>query len=181
MNIGSAFTRARRIRDRPLAEDPRPSCPVSGTSSLTSKAGDWLQLLGSSNSSIAWLRSKAISSRANEDIAKFHREILDLKTKFQWDMLQEAADVRDRIAETANKIETSQTLIRQAEVRAPNMTLPKVAGYEKLTYVLSRRDKDGRAENLPAQESDLVQPGDVVRVIPESTDHATSSALRAAN
>ena len=96
-------------------------------------------------------------------------------------MLQEAADVRDRIAETANKIETSQTLIRQAEVRAPNMTLPKVAGYEKLTYVLSRRDKDGRAENLPAQESDLVQPGDVVRVIPESTDHATSSALRAAN
>ena len=117
-------------------------------------------------------------TRANEDIARSDREILDLKTKFRKDLLQQAAEVRDRLAETNEKIRTSQALIQEAEVLAPTLILEKAA---KLAYVLSRRDKDGKAENLPLDESDLIQPGDVVRVIPATGDISTSGGLRAAN
>jgi len=119
--------------------------------------------------------------RANEEISRSDREILDLNMKFRKDLLQDAADVRDKLAETAEKIQTSQALIQQAEASAPNLTLPKVSGDEKLTYVLSRRDKDGKVENFPAQESDPIQPGDVVRVVPASSDRSRSSASRALN
>jgi polysaccharide biosynthesis/export protein ExoF len=110
--------------------------------------------------------------RANEDISKSDREVSDLKTKFQNDILQEAADVRVKLAEATEKIQTSQTLIQEAEVRMPNMTLPKIAGYEKPIYVLSRRDKSGSAESLRIHDSDLIQPGDVIQVIPEGADDA---------
>ena len=119
--------------------------------------------------------------RTNEDIARSDREILDLKAKFRRDLLQETAEVRNRLAETDEKIQTARALIEQAEVRAPTLVLPKAATYEKLTYVLSRRDKDGKSETLPVDESDLVQPGDVVRVIPATADIRASRGLRVAN
>jgi protein involved in polysaccharide export with SLBB domain len=114
--------------------------------------------------------------RDNEDIAKSDRDILDLKAKFRKDVLQEAAEVQERLAETAERIQTAQTLINQAEVRAPNVALAKVAGLERPTYILSRRGNDGQADNLPARESDLVQPGDVVRVIPQIDRSVTSAS-----
>lgn len=119
--------------------------------------------------------------RANEDIARSDREILDLRAKFRRDLLLESAEVRNRLAETDEKIRTARALIEQAELRAPTLVLPKAASYEKLTYVLSRRDKDGKSETFPADEGDLIQPGDVVRVIPASADVSTSRGLRVAN
>jgi exopolysaccharide production protein ExoF len=119
--------------------------------------------------------------RANEDISKDDRDILALKEKFQKDPLQEAVEVQNQLAETVNKIQTSQALIQEAEVRAPSMALSNASGYAKPVYVLSRRTKDGKVENLTAQETDPVQPGDVLRVTPESADSALTGALRVAN
>jgi uncharacterized phage infection (PIP) family protein YhgE len=119
--------------------------------------------------------------RANEDISKSDRDIFDLKTKYQTDMLQEAADVRVKLSETIEKLQTSQALIQQAEVRAPALTLSNVVGYEKPSYVVSRRGKDGTPENLTAQEADLVRPGDVIRVIPKTLDGAVPGVLGVAN
>ena len=121
-------------------------------------------------------------TRANEDIARSDREILDLKTKFRRDLLQQAAEVRDRLAETNEKTQTSQALIQEAEVRAPALILPKAGdAYQKLTYAVSRRDKDGKAENLAVDESDLIQPGDVVRVIPAAPDISALRGLHVAD
>jgi exopolysaccharide production protein ExoF len=119
--------------------------------------------------------------RANEDISKDDRDILALKEKFQKDPLQEAVEVQNQLAETVNKIQTSQALIQEAEVRAPSMALSNASGYAKPVYVLSRRTKDGKVENLTAKETDPVQPGDVLRVTPESADSALTGALRVAN
>ena len=119
--------------------------------------------------------------RANEDISKEEGDILALKAKFQKDTLQEAAEVHNQLAETVNKIQTSQALIQEAEVRAPTMALSNVAGYAKPIYVLSRRTKDGKVENVTAEETDPVQPGDVLRVVPQSADSAMTGALRVAN
>lgn len=114
--------------------------------------------------------------RANEDIAKSDRDIEELKTKSRNDLLTEAAEVRVKIAETLEKIQTSQALVRQAEVRAPMETMSNVEGYGKPIYTLSRRNAKGEAEDASVQESDLVQPGDVVRVTPRLSDAAPTSS-----
>ncbi|MDR3494222.1 MAG: polysaccharide biosynthesis/export family protein [Ancalomicrobiaceae bacterium] len=113
--------------------------------------------------------------RANEDIAKTDRDIAALKTTQRNDILQEASDVRVKLAETIEKIQTSQTLVQQAEVRAPMMTVANTEAYDKPRYSLARRTNDGRSVTLAAEESDLVQPGDVVRVTPRFSDATTAA------
>jgi exopolysaccharide production protein ExoF len=119
--------------------------------------------------------------RANEDISRSDRDILDLKTKFRNDTLVEAADVRAKLADTNEKIQTSIALIQQAEVRAPGMLQRNYNAYDKALYVISRRGADGKAANIPSQESDLVQPGDVVRVIPRALDGTETLGAAAAS
>jgi protein involved in polysaccharide export with SLBB domain len=118
--------------------------------------------------------------RANEDIAKSDRDIQELKTTRRNDELTEAADVRVKLAETIEKMQTSQTLVQQAEVRAPAETMANVEGFDKPIYMLSRRNDKGQAEDAPAQESDLVRPGDVVRVLPRLPAAAPASSAPAA-
>jgi protein involved in polysaccharide export with SLBB domain len=117
--------------------------------------------------------------RANEDIAKSDHDIAELKTKSRNDQLTEAADVRVKLAETVEKMQTSQALVRQAEVRAPMETAANVEGYSKPIYVLSRRNDKGEAEDVTVQESDFVRPGDVVRVMPRLPDPGTPSSSAA--
>ncbi len=115
--------------------------------------------------------------RANEDIAKADRDISDLKSNFVKNAIKDAAGVRDKLADTAEKMETSRSLVEEAEFRAPNMTLPNVASYARPTYVLSRRGRDGKMEELSASDSDAVQPGDVLRVIPQNAQRPSAGIL----
>jgi protein involved in polysaccharide export with SLBB domain len=114
--------------------------------------------------------------RANEDIAKAERDILDLKTTSRNDALREEADVRVKLAETIERIATSQALVVQAEVRGPAMTATSIEAYDQSSYALSRRANNGKVETIAAQENDPVRPGDVVRVIPQ-VNPETSSVL----
>jgi polysaccharide biosynthesis/export protein ExoF len=119
--------------------------------------------------------------RASEDLSKADRDIADLKSKFMKDALEANTAVRDKLAQTIEKIETSRTLIDEAEMRAPNMTLPKMANYAKPTYLRSRRGKDGKLETLAVQENDGVEPGDVIRVIPQNGESTTPRLIGEAN
>ena len=114
--------------------------------------------------------------RANEEIAKSDREIYDLRTKSRNDMLVEAQDVRVKLAETIEKIQTSRSLVQHAEVRAPGMISDNANAYVKPIYVIFRRDPDGKSQSANARESDPVRPGDVVRVIPTFSQTTPSAA-----
>ena len=105
-------------------------------------------------------------ARATEDISKSDREILGIKERVQKDLLKEAADVRMKLLEIADKIQTSQNLVHEAEVRAPNMIMSNGASIASLNYFLTRSGVDGKVENLSVGENDRVQPGDVLRVSP---------------
>jgi polysaccharide biosynthesis/export protein ExoF len=118
--------------------------------------------------------------RANEDISKSDRDILDLKAKRRDEILTEAADVRVKLAETIEKMSTSQSLVQMDEVRAPALLTANIAGYDRPAYLISRRGQDGKPENVEAGESDLVRPGDVVRVIPQTSPGASGAAPKAA-
>lgn len=118
--------------------------------------------------------------RANEDIAKADHDILDLKTVRRNDMLQEASDVRTKLGETIEKMQTSAALVQHAEVNAPMLAELVSATSAQPTYVLSHRGADGKAADTPAQEADLVGPGDVVRVMARPKSSPLASAAPAA-
>jgi protein involved in polysaccharide export with SLBB domain len=115
--------------------------------------------------------------RANEDISKSDRDILDLTSKARNDALQEAADVRVKLIETEEKIQTSQALIDHAEEHAPGMMQALSDAYAAPTYIVSRRHGDGKVESIVAKESDLVLPGDAVRVVPHPVGGASLSEV----
>jgi polysaccharide biosynthesis/export protein ExoF len=120
-------------------------------------------------------------ARNTEEISKADRDILDLKSNFRNAALLESEDVGVKLSETIEKMHTSQSLIMEAEVRAPGMLRASSSAYAKPIYVLSRRGGGDKAENVTAEESDLVQPGDIVRVLPRPTDGGAPGASTASS
>ena len=103
--------------------------------------------------------------RANEDIVRDDRDLADIVTKNRNDLIQEAQDVRVKLDETVEKIETSRQLVTEAEARAPAMLQANLDAASRPTYMISRVGADGKTEEKLASETDSVKPGDVVRVI----------------
>lgn len=116
--------------------------------------------------------------RAQEDISNSDRDISQLKTTRRNDELQELSETRLKLAETTEKMATVQALITQDEARAPMTIAADTAAYEKPDYFLARRT-DGKFETIRAQEDDLVQPDDVVRVVPKTLSRDGNSARAA--
>lgn len=109
--------------------------------------------------------------RARQDISKADRDILDVRDQRRNIALQELAETRIRLNETIAKLEASRNLLYQVEVRSPATIVANTEAYSKPEYVILRRS-NGRSEQINADEGDLLQPGDVVRVQPHLTDIA---------
>lgn len=102
--------------------------------------------------------------RAQQDISKAERDIVDLHNKRRNDILTEISDVRTKISVNAEKTTTTQGLIYNAEVQAPQAVVSQIGNINsKLTFSIVRRSGD-KTETLAVNEGDPVNPGDVVRV-----------------
>ncbi|GJE13979.1 MULTISPECIES: polysaccharide biosynthesis/export family protein [Methylobacterium] len=112
--------------------------------------------------------------RARQDISKADRDILDLKDQRRNAALQELAETRIRLNETSAKLEAARNLLYQAEIRSPATVVANAEAYTKPEYTILRR-RDGKSEQIQADENDLLQPGDVVRVQPHLSDAAKGS------
>jgi exopolysaccharide production protein ExoF len=113
--------------------------------------------------------------RAQQDLSTADRNILELNNTGRNQALQEATEVRNHLAEAEEKIKTAQSMLVQAEVRAP-MTIRSAAGaLLNPNYTISR-NSNGSSITLTAQETDLVEPGDVVRVEPTKMPTASLPA-----
>ncbi len=99
------------------------------------------------------------SSKAQQDLAQADRDIVELRAKFRTAMATEASDVRARLDANTQRMLTARGLVRQAETAAPGLT---GSGEEPNPIYAVIRASDGAT--VPAQENDLVNPGDVVRV-----------------
>lgn len=104
--------------------------------------------------------------RAGEDIVKADREIAEINYHYGNELIQEAQDVRVKLAETVQKIVTDQQLLRQAEVTAPAQLQPTIDAARSPAYRILRTDGSG-AHDTRATEMERLQPGDVVRVVYE--------------
>lgn len=103
--------------------------------------------------------------RAKQDISKADRELFDLKDQRRNVAFQESAETRIKLNEVNAKIESANNLLYQAEMRSPATVLANSEAYSKPEYFILRRH-NAKAETLAADEEDLLQPGDVVRVQP---------------
>lgn len=128
--------------------------------------------------------------RARQDIAKADRDILDFKDQRRNAALQEAAETRISLNQATARLEEAKNLLYQSQVRSPATVMANSEAYSQPEYFILRR-QDGKAETIAAQEDDLLQPGDVVRVRPRIVDpndpnapgmsSAAGKAARAAN
>ena len=107
--------------------------------------------------------------RAQQDLSKADRDILELGNTRRNEALQEATEVRSRLAEIAEKMTTAQRLVVQAEVRAPIAIASDAGAAARPIYSIVRRT-NGVEDTRRALQGDLVEPGDVVRVEPGLAD-----------
>jgi len=107
--------------------------------------------------------------RARQDISKADRDILDLKDQRRNAALQEAAETRITLNQATARLEEAKNLLYQSQVRSPATVVANSEAYSKPEYYILRRN-GGKAETISAEEDDLLQPGDVVRVRPRIVD-----------
>ena len=112
--------------------------------------------------------------RAKQEIAKADRDILELRNTRRSESLQEGTQIRNRLAELQQRIETDQNVIEHLEIRAPAEISSRLAGTRSPVYRVTRRSGNDFL-SFTAGESDWVQPGDVIRVSPTSVSAGRDS------
>jgi exopolysaccharide production protein ExoF len=103
---------------------------------------------------------------ANKDIAQANQDEATAKAT-QTATIQQALQINaDQIAELNAKIDTQRQAMLDAVVRtatAPTTTGPNGMAVASATYSILR-EVDGKAQEIPADETTAVEPGDVVKV-----------------
>ena len=118
--------------------------------------------------------------RAREDIARADRDNLEYRNKARSQALDEAGEVRTRLAGITERIETAESLIYQAEVRSPEVTAATADRADAALIYFVTRKVGGSFTTTVTEENDLVRPGDTIRVehSPRRTDTASEGAIR---
>ncbi len=105
--------------------------------------------------------------KAQQDLSRADRDILELKNARRNGALQEATEVHDKLVQNKERIDTAQQLIAHVEGQAPAVIEAQEAGGLHPDYFITRRS-EGTQKTTAAREDDAVLPGDVVRVIGSS-------------
>lgn len=106
--------------------------------------------------------------RAQQDLSKADRDMLDLKAKRRDEALTEASVVRGKLVADDERIDTTRQLVYQSEVRAP-MAVARDSADRQPIYMLSHRN-GAETETHAVTEADVVAPGDVLKVMLPSRD-----------
>jgi hypothetical protein len=101
--------------------------------------------------------------RAQQDLNKAERNTVDLKVQRRNDVLVEMRQTQAKILENEEKAQTVQDLIYDSEVRAPQEALSRSMEEMRTTFTVMRGSGDALTQ-VVMQETDLVQPGDTIKV-----------------
>ncbi|TPI81960.1 polysaccharide biosynthesis/export family protein [Mesorhizobium sp. B2-8-9] len=102
--------------------------------------------------------------RVRQEMSKTDIEILNLSNQHSSEVAESLRETQLQLNEVSNKSDTALQLLHETQVTAPALlALRQRAGLAKpiLTIV---RPKEGGTEELAAQETTLVEPGDTVKV-----------------
>lgn len=104
------------------------------------------------------------SLRAQQDIARIDRDLSDFRDKQRSQFLAEARQVRTSLDSANERMSTTQTLIYQSEVRAPQVTARQAVNARRVPVYSITRRVNGVFRTDKTSESYLVEPGDTVHV-----------------
>jgi polysaccharide export outer membrane protein len=103
--------------------------------------------------------------KANQELVQVERDISELEAKRRTDALAEAAEIREKLATVVERIETTRGLINLSDEAGSSIDeTDDDTPRRQPTYAVERPEQ-GTSTTLSVSESDLVQPGDVVRVV----------------
>src|SRR5262245_929801 len=107
----------------------------------------------------------ALILRARQNIAQLEQRTSELQSERRVKLNAELQQTRLELEESRSRIETTRKLMIEAEVTAPALTVRrKSRPLDKEYSFLIVRTQDGKATNLPADESTPLEPGDVIKV-----------------
>jgi polysaccharide export outer membrane protein/exopolysaccharide production protein ExoF len=102
--------------------------------------------------------------RVRQEMSKTDIEILNLNNQHSSEVAQSLRETQQQLNEVSSKSNTAVQLLHETQVTAPALlALRQNAAKAKPIFTIVR-PKDGSTEELAAQETTLVEPGDTVKV-----------------
>ncbi|TIW28115.1 MAG: sugar ABC transporter substrate-binding protein [Mesorhizobium sp.] len=102
--------------------------------------------------------------RVRQDMSKTDIEILNLGNQRSSEIAESLRETQQQLNEVTSKSDTAVQLLHETQVTAPALlALRQNAAKAKPIFTIVR-PKDGGTEELAAQETTLVEPGDTVKV-----------------
>ena len=115
--------------------------------------------------------------RARQEMVKAERSIIDFRNDRRREVLDLLQDARARKADAAQRAETAQLLVQEAEVIAPRLLADRQRMLSaRPVYRLIRQDAGGTHESIVAETAAL-RPGDIVKVETGDPDERLATAL----
>ncbi|GJE62294.1 hypothetical protein MPOCJGCO_4427 [Methylobacterium trifolii] len=113
--------------------------------------------------------------RAKQEMTKAERSIIDFRNDRRREILSDLQLARARRAEAEQRSETARTLVYEAETIAPRLIADRIRSQRVVpVYSLVRQSHDG-PRTIPATDSTLLEPGDVVKVDSNEADTQASA------
>lgn len=103
--------------------------------------------------------------RAHQNISQSRQNIVSLRSERRNEIVTELQQTQAMIAEAGERVSTTQQLILESEVTAPMERVRQdLIQASQASYAIIRRNDEGEAEEIAAEETSPVLPGDVVQV-----------------
>ena len=102
--------------------------------------------------------------KAQQELSKADRDILDLRNQRRSEILSSASEIRSKLSSNAEKSATARALVSNIESQAPQIAASLGIDAGRMpTYAITRA-AGGGSQTFSVSETDPVEPGDVVQV-----------------
>ena len=103
--------------------------------------------------------------RSRQSIAQAAQQAEEFKAKFRERVDSESDEVAAKISETRSRLDTASQLVTEAQQTAPTMIMRRLRNVgTDPKFTLSRRMSNGTTQEIEADSSHEIEPGDVVLV-----------------
>jgi polysaccharide export outer membrane protein/exopolysaccharide production protein ExoF len=103
--------------------------------------------------------------RSRQEISRTDISILDLKNRYDNEVVVSLRDTQAQLDELASKTRTAEALLQNSRMSVPKLLAMRAAGERpEPIYAIVRPGKDGKETEIEAKEGTPLAPGDTVKV-----------------
>ncbi|MGN6764755.1 MAG: polysaccharide biosynthesis/export family protein [Rhizobiaceae bacterium] len=103
--------------------------------------------------------------RSRQEISRTDISILDLKNRYDNEVVVSLRDTQSQLDELASKMKTATALLQSSSMAVPKLLAMRAAGERpEPIFTIVRPGKDGKETEITAEEGTALAPGDTVKV-----------------